>query len=209
MMEIVSINVGNKREISTKSGVTGIYKQPVATIQVNHLGLARDFIGDTENHGGVDQAVYVYTTDDYAWWENELGRGLPAGIFGENITLSGYESADFIIGDKLMMGEVVLQVTSARIPCVTLAARMDDPKFVKKFMQAKRFGAYCRVLETGTLQTGTSVALQKYDGVQIGIVELASDYNKQLTKDELEHFLSAPIDVRSRAYFEEKLSEID
>jgi MOSC domain-containing protein YiiM len=54
---------------------------------------------------------------------------------------------------------VVLEVTAPRIPCATLAARMGDPQFVKKYRRAERPGLYCRVIREGNLQTGNEVRL--------------------------------------------------
>ena len=107
------------------------------------MGLESDTICDTENHGGVDQAVYVYGVPDYDWWAEALAKPLQPGTFGENLTVSDLESAGLQVGDRLEVGTVVLEVTSPRVPCVTLAARMEDPTFVKRFRAG---GAPRRVL---------------------------------------------------------------
>lgn len=138
-MQLVSINLGAPRaiEYAQKSGTTGIYKLPQSgPVEITPLGLPNDAIIDVENHGGPDQAVYVYGLPDYDWWAAQLGRPLPPGTFGENLTLSEFESAACAIGDYLQVGAVRLQVTAPRIPCSTLAARMGDPAFVKRFRAA-------------------------------------------------------------------------
>ena len=148
-MHILSINIGATRTIGNAnvSGQTGIYKLPVAgPVQVTADGLADDAIVDTRNHGGPDQAVYVYGGADYAWWAAELGRELAPGTFGENLTISDLESAALAIGDRLHVSGVILEVTAPRIPCWKLAQRMGDPGFVKRFRAAERPGAYCRVI---------------------------------------------------------------
>src|SRR3954464_519120 len=83
-MQLISINIGRTQAIqgAKASGTTGIYKLPVDTAQITAEGLTGDAICDRENHGGVDQAVYVYGTPDYAWWSAELGRALAPGTFG-------------------------------------------------------------------------------------------------------------------------------
>ena len=106
-MHLLSINIGSARTIGNAnvSGQTGIYKLPVAgPVQVTADGLADDAIVDTRNHGGPDQAVYVYGGADYAWWSAELGRELAPGTFGENLTISDLESAPLAIGDRLHVG---------------------------------------------------------------------------------------------------------
>src|SRR5512133_3928476 len=101
-MQLISVNIGQERSIQhgKESGKTGIYKQPVSgPVQVTKMGLPGDAIVDMENHGGVDQALYLYTTPDYEWWSAELGRELKPGTFGENLTVSEIESAKISIGD--------------------------------------------------------------------------------------------------------------
>ena len=142
-MRLVSVNVGREQALShaKASGKTGIFKRSVDTpVPVTALGLEDDTICDTENHGGADQAVYVYGAPDYRWWSEELGRDLTPGTFGENLTVADLESADLTIGDRLHIGRVVLEVTAPRIPCVTLARRMEDPAFLKRFRAAERPG---------------------------------------------------------------------
>ena len=104
-----SINIGSARTIGNAnvSGQTGIYKLPVAgPVQVTAEGLADDAIADTRNHGGPDQAVYVYGGADCAWWAAKLEQDLVPGTFGENLTISDLESAALAIGDRLHIGAV-------------------------------------------------------------------------------------------------------
>ena len=140
-MLLSSVNLGEVRKIENAkaSGLTGIFKEPVLEpVQVTQFGLDGDSICDIQNHGGPDQAVYIYGGADYAWWAVELGQALPPGCFGENLTVDALESAQFSIGDRLQVGVVILEVTAPRIPCVTLAARMGDPDFIKRFRAAER-----------------------------------------------------------------------
>jgi MOSC domain-containing protein YiiM len=206
-MKIISVNVGLEQAIRGKSGTSGIFKQPTSDpVMVHSEGLTKDVIIDTENHGGVDQAVYIYGEPDYMWWSNELQQDLKPGIFGENITISDLESRTLCIGDRLEMGSVVLEVTSPRIPCVTLATRMNDPKFVKKFVKAERYGAYCRVIQVGEIQIGNAVTLIEYEGTRLSINSLADAfYNSPLENKKIKLFLSLPIDIRTRTDYEAKL----
>ena len=207
-MQIHSINVGEERPINAKSGKSGIYKLPTtAPVYVGELGLKGDVIIDTENHGGVDQAVYVYGVPDYDWWSRELDTTLTAGTFGENITITELESASMCIGDRLEMGGIILEVTSPRIPCVTLATRMNDPKFVKRFVEAERYGAYCRVLQSGDIQAGQPITYKKYDWVRVTIVEVAEAfYSKSLTAEQIQRFQSVPLHEEAKGFYASKLT---
>lgn len=211
-MQLISVNVGKAQAIlnAKSSGVTGIYKMPTTEpITITHDGLASDTICDTENHGGVDQAVYVYGTDDYAWWSEQLGRELAPGTFGENLMISELVSSTFQIGDRLRVGEVVLEVTAPRIPCVTLATRMGDPMFVKRFKEAERPGLYCRVIEPGSVQAGDPVSFEPYSGETVSALEM---FQRFYTRDEDEAYvrraLAAPIAIRDRVEKEAELAAL-
>ena len=78
-MKLLSVNVGKVQPIQNAkpSGKTGIFKQPrTEPVMITALGLEGDAIVDTQNHGGVDQAVYVFTAPDYAWWSAHIGQSL-------------------------------------------------------------------------------------------------------------------------------------
>lgn len=204
-MKILSVNIGKSQAIDTKSGQTGIFKTPQdGLVKIERLGLFGDTIVDLENHGGPDQAVYLYGQPDYDWWSKELGRELAPGIFGENLTISGLESAGLHIGDRFLIGDVVLEATSPRIPCVTLSSRMGDPKFAKKFISAQRTGIYCRVLEIGEINAGMDVEFLPFEGVKI----LANDFlasSGKRTEETMRLRLQAPIHEKSRVEYEAKL----
>jgi MOSC domain-containing protein YiiM len=210
-MHILSINIGTVRTIGNAnvSGQTGIYKLPVAgPVQVTAAGLADDVIADTRNHGGPDQAVYVYGGADYAWWTAELGRELTPGTFGENLTISDLESAPLAIGDRLQVGGVILEVTAPRIPCWKLAQRMGDPGFVKRFRAAERPGFYCRVVRAGELRTGEPVTMTPYAGERVTVAEVFRDYYEPARDPAtIRRFLAAPLAVRARLQKEQELRE--
>jgi MOSC domain-containing protein YiiM len=202
-MELVSVNIGKAQPIAAKSGASGIYKRPTTIpVPVTAQGLQYDTIVDTENHGGVDQAVYVYTVEDYAWWVESLGRALAPGTFGENLTVSGAASAGWLVGDTLRIGSVLLQVTSPRIPCVTLATRMEDPHFVKHFVQAERPGVYCRVLQAGEVCVGDRVLHTGYAGESVSVMEMFRfDLARQKSTADLQRLLRVPLAIRARDYY--------
>ena len=208
-MDLISVNVGQERSISNAkaSGKTGIYKLPVTTpVQITSNGIPDDAICDTKHHGGPDQAIYIYGAADYQWWSEALRKELAPGTFGENLTISDLESAQFQVGDLLQIGAISLQVTSPRMPCVTFAARMDDTTFKQQFRRAERPGLYCRVLQGGQIQAGDSVRLERYTGETVTILEMFRDYYApDLREVTLRHYLAAPISIRSRAEKEKQL----
>jgi MOSC domain-containing protein YiiM len=209
MMQLISVNLGQKRNLQNGSRVetTGIFKFPIkASVQVTKLGLRDDVICDTKNHGGPDQAVYVYGGTDYAWWSKELGRELSPGTFGENLTISDLECSGFRIGDRLYLGTVILEVSAPRIPCSTLAARMGDPKFIQQYRQAERPGLYCRVIQPGSLRVGDAVKIEPTRDESVGLIEVfRSHYEKDLSEESIWRQLKAPISSRTRTSLEKEL----
>jgi MOSC domain-containing protein YiiM len=176
-ISVVSVNIGSARAVPGKRYKSGIFKEPVLVpVAVGAYGLESDAIVDTEHHGGLDQAVYCYCIADYDWWTEQLVDTEGPGTFGENLTLSGIASSDVHVGDRFQGREVLLEVTSPRIPCNTLAARMGDPGFVKRFHAANRPGFYCRVLSAGTVAAGETLDYLPYAGERVSISEMMRTY---------------------------------
>jgi Uncharacterized protein conserved in bacteria len=210
-MYLVSVNRGKAEPIKAKrSGLSGIFKKPQdGPVAILESGLEGDTICDTKHHGGPDQAIYVYGSADYAWWSAELGFELEPGTFGENLTISEFESASAQIGDRFKIGEVILEITAPRIPCATLSARMGDRSFLKRFRAAERPGAYCRVIQPGTVQAGDPVEFIPTDQPLVGLIESFRYFFEPDGKIEtVRRFLAAPIAIRDRQEKEEYLAHL-
>lgn len=201
VMRLLAVMLGKAEVTAAKAGLTGINKRVTAgPVRVGKLALAGDVIGDLKNHGGLDQAVYVYTKPDLDWWELELGRAVAPGTFGENLLISGLESAALRVGDRFYIGETMLEVTSPRIPCDTLSVRMGDPAFGKRFMQACRPGFYARVIEAGFVVAGNQVRLVPFDGAPVTLRQLFEGYpHRKPAAEFVARALAAPIHAKLRA----------
>lgn len=171
-----TVNVGDRRPIAAKSGSTGIDKRPVdgpvvvRAPEPGGSGLAGDTICDVRHHGGADQAVYAYAREDLDGWEPTLGP-LPSGTFGENLTTRGVDVTGAVIGERWRVGaDLVLQVTTPRVPCRTFATWLDRRGWVRAFTEAARPGAYLRVVESGEVRAGDPVTVvdRPAHGVTIG-----------------------------------------
>jgi MOSC domain-containing protein YiiM len=211
-MKVNSVNLGQERILQRKNLVTrtGIFKFPTdEPVKVTTLGLKGDVIVSKKHHGGPDQAIYVYGGADYEWWANELEKAISPGTFGDNLTISELESAQFNVGDYLHTGDVTLQVTAPRIPCETFAARMEDPQWVKKFRYAERPGLYCRVIKDGFVKSGDTVSIEKYEGETISILQMFRDYyDRNKSEETLHRHLNAPIAIRDRRDLESDLKKL-
>lgn len=208
-MRLESINIGRAETIAFggKAMETGICKYPVdGPVPVTIEGLPDDVIVATRHHGGPDQAIYAYSADDYDWWAQMTGREYVPGLFGENLTIRDMPS-DMRVGDRLLIGEVVLEATAPRIPCATFAVRMQDPAFGRKFRDAERPGIYFRVLNEGEIETGDPVTFVEGGDFDVTILDLFRyKYRLQHDPEELRRYLEAPLAERMRAEIEKKLA---
>ena len=163
MGKVVSINLAEPRTLMRRGHelTTGLWKRPVeGPVAVGRLGLEGDLVSDTRVHGGIDKAVYAYALEDVAWWEQQLGRELGPGFFGENLTLRGVDVSGARIGERWQIGSTLLEVSEPRHPCWKLAKKVGEPRFVKRFEQAGRPGAYLRVVSEGGMSVGDVVAVK-------------------------------------------------
>ena len=208
-MRIASVNTGREESIAqgNRTFTTGIRKRSArGPVRIGPLLVDGDTICDTERHGGADQVVYAYSLDDYAWWSERLGRELGPGTFGDNLTIDGLPS-DMNVGDRLLIGDVLLEATAPRIPCSTLAAQMQDSGFGRTFRQAERPGIYFRVLNEGEVTAGDAVTVVENPAPIVSIIDLYRlAYERHPSRDQLERYLEAPLAERVRANIEQKLA---
>lgn len=134
-------------------------KRPVdGPVKVHKLGLHGDVQANRVDHGGEDQALYAYSQADADFWAAELHREVPAGLFGENLRVSGIDTTGAVIGERWKIGlDVEVEVTSPRVPCATFQRVLEEPQWVKRFTQAGRVGTYLRVIRTGTISAGDHI----------------------------------------------------
>lgn len=137
---------------------TGIFKEPVeGPVMIRRTNLDGDRQSDPTVHGGEFKAVYGYGAQHYTYWERELDRTLPPGMFGENLTLDGLDEAEVCVGDTFKLGEATLEAVQPRQPCFKLGIRFDDPGMVKRFLRSGRSGVYFRVIDEGRVQAGDTM----------------------------------------------------
>lgn len=177
-MHVLSVNLGRATTAADRSAPdsafaaglgSGIDKRPVpgpvavaapGPKGVAGSGLAGDAIVSLRHHGGDDQAVYAFAREDLDDWERALGRTLPDGSFGENLTTAGVDVSGARIGERWRVGErLLLEVTSPRIPCRTFATWLGENGWVRRFTEAAAPGAYLRVLEPGEVRAGDPIAV--------------------------------------------------
>jgi MOSC domain-containing protein YiiM len=152
--QVLSVNVGTVREFEHggRPARSAIWKSPaVGRIAVRGVNLAGDDQADRKAHGGPDKVVYAYAVEDARWWQQQIGRPLGYGEFGENLTTEGIEVNDALVGERWQIGTTVLEVSEPRIPCWRLGVRMNDKLFPRQFTEALRPGSYLRLIVEGNV----------------------------------------------------------
>jgi MOSC domain-containing protein YiiM len=162
-MKVKSLNVGNIKRLEWKRKVfqTGIIKTPTdKKLFVSNTNIEGDKQGNLKVHGGVDKAIYVYPFEHYEYWEKKFpATNFSDGMFGENFTTRGLTEFETCIGDRFNIGEIIVEVSEPRFPCVTLAARLGTPEIVKPFLHSYKSGFYLRVIKEGYVQKGDTITL--------------------------------------------------
>ncbi|NJC84088.1 MOSC domain-containing protein [Planosporangium mesophilum] len=209
---MISVNLAVPRPNPAKGvGITGIDKRPATgPVEVRApgpkgtglgSGLVGDRIFDTAHHGGDDQAVYAYAREDLDAWEAELGRTLPDGVFGENLTTTGLDVTGALIGERWRIGDqVVLEVAVPRIPCGTFAQWMAEQRWVKRFTVRAIPGAYLRVVTAGQIRAGDRIVVVDRPGhnVTVGVTFRALTREPELLP-RLREVDAMPADVKALA----------
>ena len=151
-------------------------------------------------HGGVDAAVYVYADEDAAFFADVLGREPPPGLFGENVRTAGLDVCGARIGERWLVGDVLLEVRKPRTPCPNLAMHVGVTDFHRAFHRSGRVGAMCRVLRPGLVAAGQPVAVESMPDHGVTVTDLSSG----LTPDQAASLLgsgvalAAPVRARAR-----------
>src|SRR5262245_48992819 len=162
---LLSINIGTPVDAEWAGDLrrTSINKHTIAgPVRVHELGIEGDQVADTKHHGGTYQAVYAFAREDIDVWVERLGMEIRNGQFGENLTTSGIDVNEALIGEQWLIGSTVFQVADVRIPCNVFKGWMgqsgyDDTAWVKRFTIEGRPGPYLQVVEPGEITMGDAI----------------------------------------------------
>ncbi len=179
-MRVLSVNVATPRTYSSRGHetLTGIYKSPVEDARhFDFRAVEGDLVADLSVHGGTHKAAYLYPGEHYAYWRERLpGQDLAHGYFGENLTTEGLTEETVCIGDRLTLGEAEFIASEPRFPCATLAARVGDPAFAKRFTDSGRSGIYLFVARPGRIQAGDAIVRGARDPRAVPVAEFVRVY---------------------------------
>ena len=146
----------------------GLPKRPINEAVVTVDGIVGDSWAHPEIHGGSNQALLLITSEGIA----ELAaQGFPLfhGALGENLTTSGLDRRQMRAGQRYRAGEVFLQLTKLRAPCVSLDVFGPDLQRAMYDAQVKAgdpstprwglSGFYARVLKPGVIRPQDIITL--------------------------------------------------
>ncbi|WP_457584517.1 MOSC domain-containing protein [Ensifer canadensis] len=199
-MRVLAVCVGKPENRPGKAIKTGINKHVTGkSVLIGCEGLEGDAICNRKHHGGMDQAVYIEGNITRVWWEEELGRPIAYGLFGDNLCVEGLDNRTVAAGDRFAVGNLLMEVTAPRMPCRIFAERMGDPSFAKRYVKAARPGFYCRIIKPGRVAAGTIVEYEPFEGERILIAEMMKHYGKKASMDLIERYRSVPVHAKLRA----------
>ena len=137
-------------------------KLPVPEARITVNGVAGDCQRNREVHGGVDQAVCLFSLEVIEALQAE-GHSIKPGSSGENLTIAGLEWAELKPGDRLRIGDALrLEIVKYTEPCRFNAQWFRDVNF-NRINQKKHPGwsrLYARVLAEGVVRSGDVVTVE-------------------------------------------------
>ncbi len=135
----------------------------------------------------------MYPHEHYALWEEEFQTTLPASTFGENITVTNMLEHDVCIGDTYQLGEAIIQVTQARVPCSTISKRLGIPGILPRIVATGFTGYLCRVLQEGTVRKDSKITLLERPSSNVSVLFSNEIYfHNRKDKDGIEKILAVP-----------------
>ena len=191
--KVLSVNVGGvcAFEYGGRPARSAIWKSPaVGRIAARGINLVGDDQADRKAHGGPDKALYAYALEDARWWEQEVGRALAYGEFGENLTTEGIDVNGALVGERWQIGTTVLEVSEPRIPCWRLGVRMNDKLFPRRFTEALRPGPYLRIVVEGDVGAGDEIWAVERPDHDLTIRDVFRIYTRD--RAEVERLLTVP-----------------
>ncbi len=209
---LLSIQVGQPREVKTRNGavLTSIFKSPVhGKVALRGYNLEGDRQSDLKVHGGPNKAVYLYPSEHYSYWAQELpDMDLPLGVFGENLTTEGVSEETLHIGDQLRIGTATLQISQPRMPCYKLGIRFNRDDMVKRFWNSGRSGIYFSVVKEGEMEAGDGIERVAVHPEQVSVADVVRLYKGETRDpDVYERALRTPLSGSWREEIRERWTE--
>lgn len=156
------VRTGGIEPIAQSGILSGINKSArIGDVHIHTAGVGDD--RQAENfHGGGDRAVLQYDPAHYAAWVRDMPQSkelFHIGSFGENLVAASMSERNMCVGDKVRVGEVLLELTQFRQPCFKLNHRFNDKNMSRQTQATGRTGWFYRVLEEGMVKAGDTISV--------------------------------------------------
>lgn len=144
---VVSVNISKNK---------GTVKTPVPEIFIDELGVNGD-----AHAGDWHRQVSLLAKESVEKWGELAGRKVAWGEFAENITTEGIVLYETNPGDRLIIGNVELEVTQIGKKCHGTGCAIF--KEVGNCVMPKE-GIFAKVITGGTVKAGDEIRWQKFVG---------------------------------------------
>ena len=138
----------------------GVPKSPVASARLHYGGLEGDKQNDLRYHGGPQRAVCLYSFEKIRGLQAE-GHPIDVGTTGENLTIEGLDWDALAVGDRLQVGNALIELTSMTAPCHVIADQFHEEDSGR--VDHRRFPGWSRwcaaVLEEAVVSPGDAVRM--------------------------------------------------
>ena len=132
----------------------GMPKLPVPEARVTRFGVEGDRQRNLKYHGGPNRALCLFSHELYEWLRGK-GIDIPYGSVGENFTTQGLDLNTLAKGDRLKVGDCLIEITDVRIPCSNL--KKFDPDLPELIVGHS--GWVAKVLSEAVVRAGDTIEL--------------------------------------------------
>ena len=162
--------LGVVHQVSLSKG--GVPKLAVPEAWANPLGLEGDGHNHPLVHGGPSKALLLVSLEDL---DALRAEGFPVfpGALGENLTIRGIDFRKLRSGQRFVVGDAAIELTTLRQPCSTLDVYNPsvETKIQKRLHDARAKagdpsspvwamgGFYASIVQRGLICTGVTIAL--------------------------------------------------
>ena len=143
-ISVISVNISTEK---------GTIKTPVPEIYINQKGVSGD-----AHAGDWHRQVSLLATESIEKWGKQANRKVKYGEFAENITTQGIVLYETTPGDRLLIGEVELEVTQIGKKCHGTGCAIFNE--VGNCVMPKE-GIFAKVIKTGNIKAGDEIFFVK------------------------------------------------
>jgi MOSC domain-containing protein YiiM len=149
---------GTVVQLSVSNG--GVPKLAVESADVDWSGMSGDRQNVRVHHGRPWQALCIWSADVIEDL-HRAGHPIAPGRAGENITIAGLRWADVRAGVRLLIGDVLCEVTAYALPCASNKPWFIDGDFtVMHHQRGPVSRVYATVLAPGRITVGDPAILE-------------------------------------------------